>query len=382
MAYGFYYDLDLFSDFTYFLTDTNRGDQFEQRTSAGWPGWTRATRFSANGSAAKWRTRSACRCATIGSTTAFTRRKIACEWTRLDSSDRQHSCPPTTQADRFTDTQVGFYAENKIQWAEKFRSVAALRGDLEYFDVTSLRHSGQFRHGVEVPAQPEIEFDFRPVVANGILFAGRLQFSQQRRPRHDADGGTDFGGESFPRYARHENSRPDPDQRRGNRRAHSGRCHICKAPFRSGISTAIPNCSRVATPEARWLPHSRATAMASNGRTTTRHGNIWPLISTLRIPSPVLRVSTDDDDAAPGSPGRHACARGGRVGDFSRASRCMIKRIFGESAPALLWPARFDVGRNLSLQLQRIAQCGGRLSNHQDMARFGRSFESAQPPRS
>ena len=28
--------------------------------------------------------------------------------------------------------------ENKIQWAEKFRSVAALRGDLDYFDVTSL----------------------------------------------------------------------------------------------------------------------------------------------------------------------------------------------------------------------------------------------------
>ena len=30
-VYGFYYDLDLFSDFTYFLTDTNQGDQFEQQ---------------------------------------------------------------------------------------------------------------------------------------------------------------------------------------------------------------------------------------------------------------------------------------------------------------------------------------------------------------
>ena len=30
-AYGFYYDLDLFSDFTYFLTDPNKGDQFEQQ---------------------------------------------------------------------------------------------------------------------------------------------------------------------------------------------------------------------------------------------------------------------------------------------------------------------------------------------------------------
>ena len=31
MAYGFYYDLDLFSDFTYYLTDPIRGDQFEQQ---------------------------------------------------------------------------------------------------------------------------------------------------------------------------------------------------------------------------------------------------------------------------------------------------------------------------------------------------------------
>jgi len=31
MAYGFYYDLDLFSDFTYYLNDPIKGDQFEQQ---------------------------------------------------------------------------------------------------------------------------------------------------------------------------------------------------------------------------------------------------------------------------------------------------------------------------------------------------------------
>src|SRR5882672_10310127 len=30
MAYGYYYDLDLYSDFTYFLNNPERGDQFEQ----------------------------------------------------------------------------------------------------------------------------------------------------------------------------------------------------------------------------------------------------------------------------------------------------------------------------------------------------------------
>ena len=29
--YGFYYDLDLFSDFTYYLDDPVKGDQFEQQ---------------------------------------------------------------------------------------------------------------------------------------------------------------------------------------------------------------------------------------------------------------------------------------------------------------------------------------------------------------
>ena len=48
------------------------------------------------------------------------------------------SLPAATEADHFTDTEVGIYAENKVQWADKFRSVTAIRGDLDYFDVTSL----------------------------------------------------------------------------------------------------------------------------------------------------------------------------------------------------------------------------------------------------
>jgi hypothetical protein len=59
---------------------------------------------------------------------------------RVDKTDSStgNNLPATTQADRFTDTRPGFWVENKIQWEEKFRSVAALRGDLDYFDVTSL----------------------------------------------------------------------------------------------------------------------------------------------------------------------------------------------------------------------------------------------------
>jgi hypothetical protein len=38
---------------------------------------------------------------------------------RVDKTDSStgNILPATTQADRFTDTQPGFYAENEIQWA-------------------------------------------------------------------------------------------------------------------------------------------------------------------------------------------------------------------------------------------------------------------------
>jgi outer membrane cobalamin receptor len=137
MAYGFYYDLDLFSDFTYFLTDPDHGDQFEQKDRRWVAGLdARHTIFS------EW----------FGHKVANTfGLQVRNDWINdglFQTEDRERvdkidsstgtTLPSTTQADHVTDTQVGLYVENKIQWAEKFRTVAALRGDLEYFDVTSL----------------------------------------------------------------------------------------------------------------------------------------------------------------------------------------------------------------------------------------------------
>jgi outer membrane cobalamin receptor len=135
--YGFHYDLDLFSDFTYYLTDPIRGDQFEQKDNR-WVAGLDAhhTIFS------QWFARK------VENTFGV---QVRNDWIhnglyqtenrqRVDKTDSSTgtTLPATTQADRFTDTQVGFYAENKIQWADKFRTDAAIRGDLQYFDVTSL----------------------------------------------------------------------------------------------------------------------------------------------------------------------------------------------------------------------------------------------------
>jgi len=137
MAYGFYYDLDLFSDFTYYLTDPIHGDQFEQQDRRWVAGVdVRHTVFS------QWFGHK------VENTFGL---QIRNDWVhnglyqtddreRVDKMDADTGTilPATTQADRFSDTQVGFYAENKVQWSDKFRTVATLRGDMGYADVTSL----------------------------------------------------------------------------------------------------------------------------------------------------------------------------------------------------------------------------------------------------
>jgi TonB dependent receptor/TonB-dependent Receptor Plug Domain len=136
-AYSFYYDLDLFSDFTYYLTDTARGDQFEQQDRRWVAGLdARHTIFS------RWFGEK------VENTFGLVVRN---DWIRNGlyqtedrvRVDKTDSCtgtilPATAEADRFTDTQAGFYMENKIQWADKFRTVVAIRGDVDYVNVTSL----------------------------------------------------------------------------------------------------------------------------------------------------------------------------------------------------------------------------------------------------
>ena len=158
VAYGFYYDLNLFSDFTYFLTDPNLGDQFEQKDRRGVAGLdAHHTIFS------QWFGRK------VENSFGL---QVRNEWIhnglyqtenclRLDKRDSSTgtTLPATTQADRLTDAQPGFYVGNKIQWAGKFRSVAGLRGDLEYFDVTSLVTAANSGAAIKVLPSPKLVKD-------------------------------------------------------------------------------------------------------------------------------------------------------------------------------------------------------------------------------
>src|SRR5208283_5793527 len=175
MAYGFYYDLDLFSDFTYFLTDTNRGDQFEQQDRR-WVGGLDARRTIFT----QWFGRD------VENTFGL---QVRNDWinnglyqtenrVRVDKLDSATGAmlPATTEADSFTDTQVGLYAENKAQWTDKFRSVLALRGDLDYFDVTSLVTPANSGASTTLLPSPKLSLIFGPWAKTEFYAQGGFSF--------------------------------------------------------------------------------------------------------------------------------------------------------------------------------------------------------------
>ncbi|HTS46672.1 MAG TPA: TonB-dependent receptor [Bryobacteraceae bacterium] len=184
VAYGFYYDLDPFSDFTYYLTDPVRGDQFEQQDRRWVVGLdARHTIFS------QWFGRK------VGNTFGL---QVRNDWiqnglfqtenrVRVDKtdSDTGSTLPATTQEDRFTDTLVGFYWENKMQWADKFRTVAALRGDVGHVDVTSLVTPANSGTATKVPPSPKLSLIFGPWSKTEFYVQGGFSFHS-----NDARGAT------------------------------------------------------------------------------------------------------------------------------------------------------------------------------------------------
>jgi hypothetical protein len=175
MAYGFRYDLDLFSNFTYYLTDTTRGDQFEQQDKRWVAGFdARHTIFS------EWAGRR------VENTFGL---QIRNDWinnglyqdqnrVRVDKTDSVtgNPLPATTQADQFSDTQAGLYAENRIQWAPKFRSVAAVRGNLQYFDVTSLVTTANSGTATKLLPSPKMNLAFGPWASTEFYLQGGSSF--------------------------------------------------------------------------------------------------------------------------------------------------------------------------------------------------------------
>lgn len=121
-AYVIHNQLDLYSNFTYFLDDPVNGDQFNQRD--------RRTTTGLNASHTL-------------PTPLFGKESETTVGMQLQNDNifnglfntvaRQRLS--TTRADHVVESSAGVYLENNTRWAEKFRTVAGIRQDFYRFDV-------------------------------------------------------------------------------------------------------------------------------------------------------------------------------------------------------------------------------------------------------
>ena len=173
-AYGIGYDLNLFSNFTYFLDDPEHGDQFQQadhRFVSGAQGQPSPARPL--GRPRRCRTRSACSCATTTSPTS------ACITPQARAAARDHPrrtrcCRPASAATRRT----------RPQWTPWLRTLAGLRVDGYRFDVDAgdPANSGPTHAGLVSPKGGVV---LGPLARHRVLRQRRPRLPQQRRARRD-----------------------------------------------------------------------------------------------------------------------------------------------------------------------------------------------------
>jgi hypothetical protein len=336
MAYGFYYDLDLFSDFTYFLTDTSHGDQFEQPDKrwvggfdarhsifSDWSGRPITITFGTQGRN-DW----------INNGLFQTEDRVRVD--KLDTNtDPIAILPATTQKDVFTDTQFGSWAETKVQWTPTLRSVLALRGDLQYFDVTSLSNGANSGTSTSFLPSPKSSVIFGPWSQTEFYLQGGFGF-------HSNDGrGTTQTVQpisaDYPYPNTPAQSIPGLIQTKG---AEIGVRTLAVRNLQSTLSV--------------WYLHSKSELQQSGDtggtvaskQPSNRGGVEWAnyftpleyLAFDLDIADSIARfTSADSDDAAPGSPGgtrvpeavELVIASGVTLQDWNGLSASLRLRYFG-----------------------------------------------------
>jgi len=148
-AYIIKYRLKLFSNFTYFLDNPQRGDQFEQFDDRWVFGLTPSWIFTD-----KWAGRS-----TTNKFGADLRRDNI-DVALYDTAQRIQQ--GTTRSDYVQQTGAGLYYENTFQWTENFRSVAGVRQDYYYAKVTSDRNENSGETNAHITS-PKLNLIYGPI---------------------------------------------------------------------------------------------------------------------------------------------------------------------------------------------------------------------------
>ena len=124
-AYWFRYDLNLFSNFTYFLNDPVNGDQFEQADDRNVYGWT-----------GEWNKTGTLFGRPSSNTLGFELRQDRIDPVGLYATRRRERLA-TVREDSVIEGSIGVYAQNDTRWSDWFRSIAGLRYDGYRFEVNA-----------------------------------------------------------------------------------------------------------------------------------------------------------------------------------------------------------------------------------------------------
>ena len=364
MAYGFYYYLNLFSDFTYYLDDPVKGDQFEQQDSRFVLGVdVRHTIFS------NWFGRKVentfglqVRNDWVHNGLYRTENRVrtdkndinACNDEPIDACNSDPNLvavlPADTDVNRFTETMMGFYVENKIQWAEKFRTVLAFRGDEVRDAVTSLTPSYT---ATELPGAPVVNFaaansgtvtQFMPEPKASLIFG------PWRKTEFYVQGGFSFHSNDA-RGATQTQEPISPDNPFPTATSRIPALIQTKGSEVGVRTTAAPHLQSTFS---LWYLHSQSELLqdGDTGGTvpslspSNRYGIEWANYYTPLehwafdfdfADSRAYFTEIDPDDAAPGSPGGKrvpeavglVASAGATMHDYKRFSASLRLRAFG-----------------------------------------------------
>lgn len=124
-AYAVQSSLDLFSNFTYFLSNPDMGDQFSQSEKRQMLGLNISQSWPMN----------------IADMEMHNKIGVQVRYDKLSPVGIYNTVAQqrisTIRQDSVKESSAGFYAENSIQWLPRFRSIAGLRYDTYRFDVNS-----------------------------------------------------------------------------------------------------------------------------------------------------------------------------------------------------------------------------------------------------
>ncbi len=161
-VYGVYYDLDLFSNFTYFLDDPVNGDQFEQHDQRGFGGLKAHHTFRYELAGFESET-------TLGLQTRGDDIRNGLNHT----ADQNYLA--TTREDRVGEISVSPYAEHKTKWTSWLRSTLGIRADYYHFDVASNQAANSGTRD-ELMASPKASLVFGPWAKTEVYLSGGLGF--------------------------------------------------------------------------------------------------------------------------------------------------------------------------------------------------------------